>query len=185
MPSRSGTLPDREPEVRSPGSVPAYVPVKTCVGNDGVKEPARRSSSSISSRSSSIVTPGTTRGATASIVRVTVPHARVIASSSSAVFTRRSSLTSAEPVRSASRPTTRARWIVVSAQTRSPSATHPAGPRPRTTCSNTECPSSVSSTTTTSPSGSEWRSKTATIRGSTKVGSASSRKKAPVTQPWT
>ena len=60
---------------------------------------------------------------TAAIVCSTVAIARCIASSSSAVFTRRSSFTSADPVRSRSAPKLRARLSVVSAQTRSPIAT--------------------------------------------------------------
>ncbi len=99
------------------------MPVKMCVANDGVREPASRSWSSTSSRSSAIVTPGTTRGVTAAIACSTVRHARPIASSSSSVFTRRSSLTSDDPVRSRSKPKTRPRLSVVSAQTRSPIAT--------------------------------------------------------------
>ena len=75
------------------------------------------------------------------------------------------------------------RLSAVSAQTRSPTATVAAGPRPRTTRSKIAGPSSVSLTTTTSPSGSSRRSNAANMRGRTKTGSAPGRKNAPVTQP--
>ena len=154
-----------------------------CVANDGVDEPASRSWSSTSSRSSAIVTPGWTRDVTASIACSTVRHARPIASSSSGVLTRRSRLTSEDPVRSRSKPNARPRWSVVSAQTRSPTPTVAAGPRRFATRSKTAGPSSVSFTTTISPSGLTGRSNTTTMRGSTKTGSASGRKKPPATHP--
>ena len=59
-------------ESKSAGSMP----VKMCVANDGQREPAASSSCSTASASSSIVTPGTTSGATAAIVRSTVSTAR-------------------------------------------------------------------------------------------------------------
>ena len=87
-------------------------------------------------------------------------------------------------MRSRSKPNTRPRLRVVSAHTRSPTATVAAGPMPFATRSNTANPSSVSFTITISPSGRTGRSNAATIRGSTKTGSASGRKKPPATQPW-
>ena len=155
-----------------------------CVAKEGVMEPAARSCCSTSSTSSAMLTPGWTRGATASIVRSTVRQARPIASSSSGVFSRRSSFTSADPVRSRSKPKTRPRLRVVSAHTRSPTATVEGCPSPFATRSKTAYPSSFSSTTTISPSGFTGRSNAATMRGSTKTGSASGRKKPPATQPW-
>ena len=155
------------------------MPVKTCVANDGVREPASRSWSSTSSRSSAIVTPGTTCGVTAAIACSTVRHARPIASSSSSVFTRRSSLTSDDPVRSRSKPKTRPSLSVVSAQTRSPIATAPARPEALGDPLEDAKPSSVSVTTTSSPSGRTGRSNVTTMRGRTKTGSASGRKKPP------
>ena len=178
VPSGSGSCAVEVPESRLVGSMP----VKMCVENDGVGEPARRSCASTSSRSSAMVTPGCTRGVTAAIACSTVRHARPIAASSSGVLTRRSRLTSDEPVRSRSSPKMRPSSSVVSAHTRSPTATLPRAPRPRATRSNTARPSSVSSTTTTSPSGRTGRSKTTTIRGRTKTGSASGRKNPPATQ---
>ena len=100
-----------------------------------------------------MLTPGWTRGATASIVRSTVRQARPIASSSSGVLIRRSSFTSDDPVRSRSKPKTRPRLRVVSAHTRSPTATVEGRPSPFATRSKTAYPSSFSSTTTISPSG--------------------------------
>ena len=146
-----------------------------CVVKDGQREPCARSSCSTASTRSTIVTPGTTSGVTAAIVRSTVAIARPIAASSSSVLTRRSSFTSVEPVRSRSKPTTRPRLSTVSAQTRSPTAT--TGPSPRATRSNAAKPSSVSLTTTTSPSGSSRRSKAANMRGNRNTGSAFGRKK--------
>ena len=67
--------PSPSPESR----LSASKPVKMCVANEGVSDPARRSWSSTSSRSSAIVTPGTTCGATAAIACSTVRHARPIA----------------------------------------------------------------------------------------------------------
>ena len=99
-----------------------------CVVKDGQREPCARSSCSTASTRSSIVTPGTTSGVTAAIVRSTVAIARPIAASSSSVLTRRSSFTSVEPVRSRSKPATRPRLSTVSAQTRSPTATTGAEP---------------------------------------------------------
>ena len=78
------------------------------VVNEGQREPARRSSCSTASTSSAIVTPGTTSGAVAAMVFSTVTIARPIASSSSPLLIRRSSLTSREPVRSRSAPRIRA-----------------------------------------------------------------------------
>jgi len=128
-----------------------------CVANEGQRDPAALSSCSTASTRSSIVTPGTTSGETALIVCSTVTMARPIASSSSRVFTRRSSFTSEEPVRSRSAPKMRASSSVVSAQTRSPTATVVAAPSPRATRSKAAVPSSVSPTTTSSPSGSDRR----------------------------
>ncbi len=105
------------------------MPVKMWVVKDGQREPAARSSCSTASASSTIVTPGSTSGATAAIVRSTVTIARPIASSSSSVLMRRSSFTSREPVRSRSGPRIRPSSSTVSAQTRSPTATDVA-PRP-------------------------------------------------------
>ena len=101
------------------------------VVKDGQREPAARSSCSTASASSTIVTPGTTSGATAAIVRSTVTIARPIASSSSSVLMRRSSFTSREPVRSRSEPRMRPRLSTVSAQTRSPTATAAGAEAPR------------------------------------------------------
>ena len=96
-----------------------------CVVNDGQREPAARSSCSTASARPAIVAPGTTSGVTAAMACSTVAIARPIASSSSSVLTRRSSLTRRDPVRSGSKPNTRPSSSTVSAQTRSPTATAP------------------------------------------------------------
>ena len=106
-------------------------------------------------------------------------------SSSSADLTRRSSLTMREPVRSRSAPTMLPSSSVVSAQTRSPTATAPPPPAAaRAARAKMARPSSVSATTTSSPAGCSRRSKAANMRGRTNTGSAPGRKKAPVTHPW-
>ena len=67
------------------------------VGNEGQREPRTASSCSMSSCSSRIVTPGTTRAAVAAIAASAMPQAVVISSSSSSDLTRRRPATSEPP----------------------------------------------------------------------------------------
>ena len=93
-----------------------------CVGKEGQREPRTRSWCSTSSTRSVIVTPGTTRGAVASIAERASSQARPISSSSAGDFTRRSRFTSEEPSTSSTPGSARCSPSTVSAQARAPTA---------------------------------------------------------------